>query len=67
MTERTEAPFDNHGLKVSDDQGATMNDHKTNKPEATCCAPAEKATCCAPSEKGACCGNEASTGRCGCR
>jgi len=67
MAERTGAPFDNDTRRVSDDEGATMNEHQNTKPETNCCAPTEKATCCAPTEKTACCGNEASTERCGCR
>jgi hypothetical protein len=67
MADRAEAPFDNDTRKVSDDQGATMNEHHTTKTGASCCGPTVKATCCAPSDKSACCGNEASTGRCGCR
>ena len=67
MADRTEVPFDNDTRKVSDDEGATMNESKITKPEASCCGPTVKAACCAPSEKGACCGNEASTGRCECR
>ena len=67
MADRAEAQFDNHTRRVSDDEGATMDEHQTTKPDASCCGPTVKATCCEPSEKSACCGNEASTGRCGCR
>ena len=67
MADRAEAPFDNHGPKVSDDEGATMNESQPTKPAGSCCGPTVKADCCAPAEKTACCGDEAATGRCGCR
>ena len=67
MADPTATPFDNDTPKVSDEEGATMNDHHTTKPAGSCCGPTVKATCCEPSEKSACCRNEASTGRCGCR
>ena len=67
MADRAESPFDNDIRRVSDDEGAVMNENQPTKPAATCCGPTVKATCCAPAEKSACCGNEASTGRCGCR
>jgi len=67
MADRAGAPFDNDTTRVSDDEGAAMNENQTTKPAATCCGPTVKATCCEASEKVSCCGDEASTGRCGCR
>jgi hypothetical protein len=67
MAERSPAAFDNTPPKVSDYEGAAMNEKQPPQTQSSCCTPAVQATCCEPSEKAACCGTQPAGKGCGCQ